>query len=153
MKDLWATLKYHMLLTGFLNYWEASLIISFFQWVGHDSFSQKAWTDRRVGLPRTGPHSWRGSGPCCPATSSGARGCWHRTWPGCTGGPPASRGRPRAPSSGLWPSEPCGSFWSSPSRPRRRWYAGTRVEGRHRLSAVICLSARASQMIRPGLGG
>lgn len=136
--------KYHIFLTGFFE-----LLGNFsHNWLpsvnGTQFVFSKARIDMLAGLPRTGPRFWHGSGPCCPATSSGARGCWRRTWPGCTGGPPASRGRSHAPSSGPWPSELCGSFWSGPSRPRRRWCAATRVEGDTGLSAAFCPCAYVS---------
>lgn len=55
-------------------------------------------------IPLKDLRSCCGCEPCCPARSCGARACWCRTWPSCTGGPPASPGRSHAPSSALWPS-------------------------------------------------
>lgn len=79
------------------------------------------WINRSRGLtgalwvPQRDLHSWGVPWPCCPTRFVSARGCWHRTGPGCTGGPGASPGLSRAPSSGLWPSARCGCAWSDPS--------------------------------------
>lgn len=62
----------------------------------------KTWLYSKT--PLKGPRSCCGCEPCCPARSCGALACWCRTWPGCTGGPPAFPDHSHAPSSALWPS-------------------------------------------------
>ena len=62
--------------------------------------------------PRTGLRFSHESWPCSPARSSVAQGCSHRSLPGCTGDPPASRGPSHAPSFEPWPSKQSLYAWS-----------------------------------------
>lgn len=80
-------------------------------------------------IPQRGLHSSGALAPCCPARSVSAQGCWRRSGPGCTGGPAASLGLSRAPSSEPWPSEPCGCAWSDPSLLKGKlWTASWRAD-------------------------
>lgn len=95
----------------------------------HDTKWNRDHSKSLLLIPQTDLHSWGVLAPCCPARFVSVRGCWRRTGPGCTGGPAASPGLSRAPSSGPWPSALCGCVWSDPSLQRGMpWTALCRKE-------------------------